>query len=88
MQSDIYTEAYDAAAAEPGFQVLDRVHREALKDVANEYSKALADEQFIEDYEGVPSWVTSCRDAQKECGLSESRFMVARAATMTWMPQG
>lgn len=91
METKQYKDAYSRTAVrledegrkEKGYEMLNRKQREHFQDSLNEYSRAVVLTELEEGYdsESESKMVKYCRNAQKECGLTESRFLVAYAAT-------
>lgn len=80
-RSDIRVRIQDEAYDSPGYEMLDKEHRESFESAVKTYSSSVTKDAKIEDFDIDSKWVIACRDAQKECGLSESKFIVAYAAT-------
>ena len=72
----IQEEAYESDA----YRALTPEQREKFESDLSAYSLSAAKDARFEDFSEERKWVLYCRDAEKACGLSESRFLTARAA--------
>lgn len=80
-KSDVYVNIIDEAVSSTAYAGLTDDQKDKFSDRVSTYSRAVADAASIEDYEEDSKWILRCQAAQKECGLSESKFLVAYQAT-------
>ena len=80
-KSDIYVTIIDEAVSSAAYANLTDEQKDKFATRVNTYSRATTDAANIEDYEEDSKWILKCQAAKKECGLSESQFLVAYQST-------
>ena len=79
-RSDVEIRIQDEAYESRIYETLGAKQRERFESYVRDYGGKMTKEAKFEDFEIDDQWMFACRDAKQKCGLSESQFMMARAA--------